>query len=116
LILELTSLIGVFISIAFALLCLGLYKHLRSDPSYALGRLFLKERSVKAFALMTVCFLMFAAARIVSFALMAFGVSGELELKIISLVRAPIDFLASILLLASTAILYSVTRRRSGRI
>jgi len=96
------------------LLCLGLYRHLRSDPSYALSRLFLKKRSVKAFALMTVCFLMFAAARVVSFALLILGVSGELELRIISLVRAPMDLLASILLLASTAILYSVTRRSGG--
>ena len=113
-ILELTSLIGVFLSIVFALLCLGLYRHLKSDPSYALSRLFLKEQAVKAFALMTLCFLLFAAARIVSFALVILGVSGELELEIISLIRAPIDLLASLLLLASTAILYSVTRR-SGR-
>jgi len=96
------------------LLCLGLYRHLRSDPSYALSRLFLKKRSVKAFVLMTVCFLMCAAARVVSFALLILGVSGELELRIISLVRAPMDLLASILLLASTAILYSVTRRSGG--
>ncbi len=96
------------------LLCLGLYRHLRSDPSYALSRLFLKKRSVKAFVLMTVCFLMFAAARVVSFVLLILGVSGELELRIISLVRAPMDLLASILLLASTAILYSVTRRGGG--
>ena len=96
------------------LLCLGLYRHLRSDPSYALSRLFLKKRSVKAFVFMTVCFLMFAAARVVSFVLLILGVSGELELRIISLVRAPMDLLASILLLASTAILYSVTRRGGG--
>ncbi|HDD42758.1 MAG: hypothetical protein DRN61_02535 [Thaumarchaeota archaeon] len=110
-VLELASLIGMLLSIAFTLLCLGLYRHLRGDPSYALSRLFLKERSVKAFTLMTLCFLMFAAARVVSFALLILGVSGELELEIISLVRAPIDLLASLLLLASTAILYSVTRR-----
>jgi len=72
----------------------------------------LKRESILAFTLMTICFIMFAAARIISYMLVLCGISGALEMEIIATVRAPMDLVGAILLVVSTMILYSVTRRR----
>ena len=112
LLLKLTSGIGVILSIIFLLICYNLYKNLRDRPTYSLGRMFLKRESILAFTLMTICFIMFAAARIISYMLVLCGISGALEMEIIAFVRAPMDLVGAILLVVSTMILYSITRRR----
>lgn len=111
--LELTSGIGIIISSIFLLTCYSLYKNLRDNPTYSLGRMFLKKESILAFILMTICFIIFAMARIVSYALILFGISGAVEMKIIATIRAPMDLIGAILLTASIMILYSITRKRS---
>ena len=112
LLLKLTSGIGVILSIIFLLTCYNLYKNLRDRPTYSLGRIFLKRESIRAFTLMTICFLIFAAARIISYMLILCRISGALEMEIIATVRAPMDLVGAILLVMSTMILYSITRRR----
>jgi len=112
LLLKLTSGIGVILSIIFLLTCYNLYKNLRDRPTYSLGRMFLKKESILAFTLMTICFIIFAAARIISYMLVLCGISGALEMEIIATVRAPMDLVGAILLVVSTMILYSITRRR----
>ena len=112
LLLKLTSGMGVILSIIFLLTCYNLYNNLRDRPTYSLGRMFLKKESILAFTLMTICFIIFAAARIISYMLVLCGISGALEIEIIATVRAPMDLVGTILLAISTMILYSVTRRR----
>jgi len=112
-ILELTSGIGIILSFIFLLTCYNLYRNLRDHPTYSLGRIFLRKESILAFILMSACFVIFAAARIVSYILILCGMSGAIEMEIIATVRAPMDFIGAILLTASIIILYSITRRRS---
>jgi len=112
LLLELTSGFGVILSIIFLLACYNLYKNLRDRPTYSLGRMFLKRESILAFTLMTICFIIFAAARIISYMLILCRISGALEMEIIATVRAPMDLVGATLLVVSTMILYSITRRR----
>ena len=65
-----------------------------------------------AFTLMTICFIIFAAARIISYILVLYGISGALEMEIIATIRAPMDLIGAILLMTSTMMLYSITRKR----
>ena len=113
--LELTSGMGVALSLLFLVTCYNLYKNLRDRLTYSLGRMFLKRESILAFTLMTICFIIFAAARIISFTLILCRISGPLEMKIIATVRAPMDLIGAILLMTSTMMLYSITRRRVRR-
>ena len=47
--LELTSGIGVALTLLFLLTCYNLYKNLRDHLTYSLGRMFLKKESILAF-------------------------------------------------------------------
>ncbi|RLG01057.1 MAG: hypothetical protein DRN49_02115 [Thaumarchaeota archaeon] len=111
--LELTSGIGIIISFIFLLTCYNLHKNLRDHPIYSLGRIFLRKESILAFILMVICFIIFAAARIVSYTLILCGISGTIEMKIIATIRAPMDLIGAILLTSSVMILYLITRRKS---
>ena len=110
--LRLTSGIGVILSFIFLLTCYNLYRNLRDRPIYSLGRIFLRRESILAFTLMTICFIIFAAARIISYILVLCGISGALEMEIIATIRAPMDLIGAILLMISTMMLYSITRKR----
>ena len=110
--LKLTSGIGVILSFIFLLTCYNLYKNLRNRPIYSLGRMFLKKESILAFILMTICFIIFAAARIISYMVILYGISGAVEMRIIATIRAPMDLIGAVLLMTSTMMLYSITRKR----
>jgi len=109
--LELLSGLGIVLASALLIVSFLFLNNLRKDRSYSFAMIFLKPQSIMALSLLIACFILFSIARIVSFLIVLYGLREELELSIISYVRAPIDFIAAIFLLSSIIMLYRVTRR-----
>jgi len=101
------SLVGTALAAAYAVFATGFYLNLKRSLNYSLARLFLKGSSVHALILLVLSLIFFTLARIISFTIIV-GALGE---ETILFVRAPLDLVATALLLVSVAILYVVTKR-----
>jgi len=102
------ELLGLVISIFFALSSYLYYRNMIKDVSYSFARLFLERGALRALIILNIGFGLHMTARIVSFLI----VMGFLEEAAIYSVRTPIDLLAGALLIYSIMNLWRITRRR----